>query len=116
MDDTSLKLDLLTAADITDAATLVLTAFGMPRPYAQDLQRHLALDPGGWWLGRMQGQLVGMAGLTDYGSCAFLGLMVVHPGFQGKGIGKRILRHLLAAADARETPMLLLDATAAGYP
>ncbi len=116
MDSTPLTLAALSASDIAEATVLLQQAFKVPRPYGHDLKRHLEMDPAGWWLGRMEGQAVGMAGITDYGSSAYLGLMVVHPGFQGKGIGKRILRHVLATADERQIPMLLLDATAAGYP
>lgn len=111
-----LELELLGAWDIADATVLLQLAFNMPRPYGDDLKRHLAMDPASWWLGRMGNQAVGMAGFSDFGSCASVGLMVVHPGFQGKGIGGRILRHVLAAADARKIPMLLLDATTAGHP
>ena len=116
MTDTPLSLRILEAADIDDAATLVRAAFGLPRSYEEDLKRHLATDPESWWLGRMDGVTVGMAGLSDYGTCAHVGLMVVHPGSQGKGIGGRIMRHILAAADERKIPMLLLDATPAGHP
>lgn len=116
MDGTPLTLGALGASDIADATALLQQAFSMPRPYGPDLKRHLAMDPAGWWLGRMDGQPVGMGGFSDFGSCAYVGLMAVHPGFQGKGIGGRILRHILAAADARKIPMTLLDATAAGHP
>src|SRR5262245_34915583 len=72
MSDTPLALDLLTASDIPDATALLQQAFSMPRPYGHDLKRHLAMDPASWWLGRMEGQAVGMVGLTDYGSAAYL--------------------------------------------
>lgn len=116
MTDSSLSLRLIETADVAEAATLARTAFNAQRPYEQDLKRHLATDPGSWWWGHVGDRAVGMAGLSVYGSCAYLGMMVVHPEWQGRGIGGRILRHILAAADGRRIPMLLLDATVAGYP
>lgn len=46
-----LELELLGAWDIADATVLLQLAFNMPRPYGDDLKRHLAMDPASWWLG-----------------------------------------------------------------
>lgn len=42
-------------------------------------------------------------------------LLAVHPDYQGKGLGSRLLKHGLDLADA-EGRVVYIEATAAGYP
>jgi GNAT superfamily N-acetyltransferase len=70
--------------------------------------------------GRVRGvrsgaELLAQGVLGDYGTCATLAKMVVHPSAQRRGLGARLLDGFLAEADARGTPVGLC-ATDLGRP
>ncbi|WP_106419217.1 GNAT family N-acetyltransferase [Salinicola tamaricis] len=59
------------------------------------------------------GELVGTGFCTDHGNMATLGLIIVDDAWQGRGLGREILVHLMALAGERP---LALVATTAGAP
>lgn len=59
------------------------------------------------------GQLVGTGFGTDHGSMATIGLIIVDDAWQGRGLGREIMMHLMALAGERP---IALVATTAGAP
>jgi GNAT superfamily N-acetyltransferase len=103
-----------TEFDATDA--VLMAAYQVQHSWKENLQRYLALAPGGAFVAKDDGTIAGFGGAMDYGPFAYIGLMAVHPGLQKRGIGQMILEHLLAWLDARGCATVLLDATPVGVP
>lgn len=55
------------------------------------------------------GELVGYGGLAAYADEAFVQTIGVRPSYQRRGIGGTLLKALLAEADARAVPSVLLE-------
>jgi GNAT superfamily N-acetyltransferase len=106
-----LTLDLVNQAD-----ELLQSAFGKPERRVNDLLRVLRLQPDGYSLAYLGGELAGMGGAVDYGEFAYIGMMAVHPRFQRKGVARSLLEYLLSWIDARAIPAAFLDASSMGYP
>ncbi len=51
------------------------------------------LNPNGCFVAEHEGRIVGYAFSRIWGTVAWIGTFGVHPEFQGRGIGKRLLRH-----------------------
>lgn len=84
---------------------------------AQDWRRLIALHPttvvGAW----SEGRLVGTATLAVYGDAlAWLGMVIAHPEFRGRGIGAAVVDAVLATPEAQKVATIGLDATSAGAP
>lgn len=84
---------------------------------AQDWRRLIALHPttvvGAW----SEGRLVGTATLAVYGDAlAWLGMVIAHPEFRGRGIGAAVVDAVLATPEAQNVATIGLDATSAGAP
>jgi len=84
---------------------------------AQDWRRLIALHPttvvGAW----SEGRLVGTATLAVYGDAlAWLGMVIAHPEFRGRGIGAAVVDAVLATPEAKKVATIGLDATSAGAP
>jgi len=110
-----IEIHPLTAAMVDSADQLLMQAFGKPEPRISDLLRALELQPDGYYLAYENDELAGMGGALDYGEFAYVGLVAVHPCHQRRGVARRLMDHLLAWLDARQTPGVLLDASAMGY-
>jgi len=61
-------------------------------------------------------KIVGIGELMLTADTAWLGNIIVHPEFRGRGIGTLLTQHLMEAANAREKPLQLLLATVEGAP
>ena len=105
----------LSAVDIPAADKIVMSAFGQSESRLDEMRRYLEIQPDGYFVAEQAGIMLGMVGAIDYGTFAYIGLMVVWPEFQGRGIGRLLMEHLLGWLDQRGTPSLL-DATEMGYP
>ena len=63
--------------------------------------------------------MAGIVGAYNYGPCASIGMMAVHPQAQRQGIGYILMRSLVKHLDGQGVPLLFLEASAAGqrlYP
>jgi predicted N-acetyltransferase YhbS len=112
----SVSIHTLTASELEAAERIVQAAFRTSEGRLRDLRRYLALQPDGWLLARVAGNPVGLVGITDYGSFAYVGLMAVHPAAQRRGVGSALMRRALEHTRQRGMPTVLLDATDAGAP
>lgn len=109
-----LTIQTLNDTDLEAVDAVVVAAYKAPRSRKASLQTYLRLQPDGWMLALLDNKPVGLGGLVNYGTFAYLGMMSVLPAMQGKGIGKELMRHLLKWAEEKECASILLDATEAG--
>ena len=101
--------------DLDDALALS-TAEGWNQT-AADWGRLLRLDPDGCFAARDGSRLVGTVTTVTYGrDLAWIGMMVVHPDFRGRGLGAALMEHALGHAHALGVACVKLDATPAGRP
>lgn len=71
-------------------------------PGLHDAGCFYAADPGGFLLGRLDGEAVAGISVVKYGSdFAFLGLYIVRPGFRGRGLGLRLWQAGMATVAGR---------------
>lgn len=111
-----IKIRPLQAADTDSAELLLQKAFQRPAHRRVELERGLRLQPDGWLFAESEGVPVGMVGAIIYDRFSWIGLMAVDPGHQSRGIGRALMNHLLADLDRKGSPMVLLDASDAGFP
>lgn len=78
-----------------------------------DWQRLLALDPDGCFIAEWDGRPTGTATTTSYGKeLAWVGMLLVHPEYRGRGIGNALLNRCLEKL--RGVRCIKLDATSLG--
>src|SRR5207302_10719641 len=106
----------LTEAELDMTNEMLKAAYKVPQSRKESLYRYLAFQPGGSFVAKHDGTVVGFGGAMDYGPFAYIGLMAVHPGMQKRGVGGLILEHLLTWLDERRCPTALLDASPVGAP
>ncbi len=98
----------LTERDIDTAIALTdLEAWGYTR---EDFLRLLALSPEGCFAAESDGAVVGLLTTTRYNGLAFLGAVIVHPGWRGKGLGKRLMEAALGHLDRAGVATVRLNA------
>ncbi len=111
--NSSLRLRLLHATDLPFADSLRAQA-GWNQTRA-DWQRFLALEPQGCFLAEWNGTPAGTATTTVYGMpLAWIGMVLVHPDFRRRGIGRALLERCVAHLRGRDVRCLKLDATSLG--
>lgn len=64
----------------------------------------------------VDGRLVSMGTLIDFGSSAWVAQLITDPGHQGRGLGSKVLRFLIDEAARRGITTLSLVATEQGFP
>ena len=69
-------------------------------------------DPDGAWVAEVDGELVGCALALVRDAMWFLSLLIVRPGFQGRGIGKQLLDAALSTATDRSWIMSTVEPAA----
>jgi GNAT superfamily N-acetyltransferase len=108
-----LELGILTAAD-RDALQQLATSVGWSFTSGQV---NMFISPVGTVFGhRLGDRLISSAGIYIYGSrLASLGIVIVRPDFQRRGLGKSIVQHCLGEAEHNGVPVVLV-ATAQGVP
>jgi ribosomal protein S18 acetylase RimI-like enzyme len=80
-----------------------------------DWERFLAMEPDGCFLAEWEGQAVGTATTTTYGTTlAWIGMLLVHPEFRRRGIGRALLEHCLDHLRRHGVQCVKLDATPSG--
>lgn len=112
----SISIRNLMPHDFAQADMVVRAAFERDVDFQPMLRLHLRIEPEGLWAAWSGERIVGTASAVDYGPLAYLGLMTVHPRVQRQGVGVRLLEHALAWLEARDCPVVLLDATDKGAP
>jgi predicted N-acetyltransferase YhbS len=109
------SFDRLVATDLSDALALSVAEAWNQTP--ADWSRVLRLAPNGCFAARDGGRLVGTVTTTSYGrTLGWIGMMIVHPDFRGRGIGASLMRMALDHLSAQRIPTVKLDATPAGRP
>jgi GNAT superfamily N-acetyltransferase len=98
-----------------DAAATLDAAFGHAGMMGS-LRAAYTLQPENFFCALEHERVAGVVGAHDYGPFAAIGLMAVHPIWQGRGIGGALMGHLLDYLDGRGCRMQILDASAAGQP
>jgi len=102
--------------DIDAADEIARLAFNSPQSRVEELSRFLSFQPDGWLVAVLNGELAGMVGAVDYGLFASIGMMVVHPDLQRKGIGLELMGAILDWIEQRGCPQAILEATPSGEP
>lgn len=110
-----MELRRLTLDDVVAGARLTAAAFG-GEPREARLRRYLALEPDGWFALEEAGTLVALGGAVAFGRLAWLGLIVVEPGRQRRGLGDAVARAAVDWAHGRGCSTICLIATPAGIP
>jgi GNAT superfamily N-acetyltransferase len=105
----------LSPLDVPDALELSCLA-GWNQTEA-DWRRLLALSPDGCFCIDEEGRVVATTTLVTYGChCAWLGMVLTHPNWRGRGFARRLVEHTLATARALGIASIKLDATTQGRP
>lgn len=82
-----------------------------------DWQRFLTADPAGSFVAEHQNQIVGTVTSISYqDKFAWIGMMIVHPDFRSRGIGRALMQQALEYLEKRGHCCLRLDATPQGQP
>lgn len=110
-----IKISTLTEADF-GAAGVVLDAAYDGIGLTNKLKNNFVLQPDGWFCAWLDEQIVGVGGAIDYGAFASIGMIAVHPTAQRRGIGLKLMQHLIGWLDSRQCPISFLDATIMGAP
>lgn len=84
---------------------------------SEDWARFLNFNPDGCFVAERDERVVGTVTTIVYeGRLAWIGMVLVDPGFRGQGIGTALLRQAIAYLDSRRIPCIKLDATPQGRP
>lgn len=111
----NLQIRTLRDTDLDAAEVLLQRAFARPANRRLELERGLRLQPETWFLAEADENVVGMVGAMVYDRFSWIGLMAVDPGRQSCGIGRALMERVLGELDRRNSPMVLLDASEAGF-
>jgi GNAT superfamily N-acetyltransferase len=80
-----------------------------------DWKRFLAVEPDGCFLAEWEGHPAGTMTTTRYGTTlAWIGMVLVHPDYRRRGIGRALLQHGVAHLRGRGVECIKLDATPVG--
>lgn len=83
----------------------------------QDWERLLRLEPDGCFVEERDGVIAGSATALCYGrELAWIGMVLVLPGYRRRGIATALMRHVLAWLHENGNPISKLDATDMGRP
>lgn len=94
---------------------LALCRFAGWNQLEDDWQRFLALNFERVFVAEYEGQPCGTASLTCYGTdLAWIGMVLVHPDFQRRGVASALIRHGLSTLREAKLRCIKLDATDLG--
>jgi len=111
----SIRFRTMTVADIPGGMRLKHAA-GWNQTVA-DWRRFLDADAEGTFVAEFESRIVGtVATITYEHQIAWIGMMLVDPEFRRRGIGEGLMRRALDTLQAREVPVIGLDATPMGQP
>jgi predicted N-acetyltransferase YhbS len=110
-----MNLRLMTPADISEGMRLKDIAGWNQTP--ADWERFLQASPQGCFVVETEGRVVGTVTTIVYeGRFAWIGMVLVDPGWRGQGIGTRLLEKAIEHLEACGVPTMKLDATPEGRP
>ncbi|TAM83092.1 MAG: GNAT family N-acetyltransferase [Acidobacteria bacterium] len=110
-----MNLRTMNASDIPAGMRLKDLA-GWNQTFA-DWQRFLESSPRGCFAAEVDGEVVGTAATIVYEQrFAWIGMVLVDPGFRSRGIGTRLLEKAIEYLDGVGVRTMKLDATPAGRP
>lgn len=109
-------LRILSPDDVSALDGVLMRAFDTSESFGSGIVRHLRLEPEGCFVADYQGRPAGMVTSILYGDTAYIGYMAVEPAFQGKGLGRALIKHVMSCVERRGCRTVLLDATVAGEP
>ncbi|MHB8523208.1 MAG: GNAT family N-acetyltransferase [Limisphaerales bacterium] len=113
MNDVSLRR--MTEGDLTAADALRRLAGWNQTP--EKWRCLLRVEPQGCFVAEHNGEVIGTVTATTYGQAlAWIGMMLVHPAHQRRGIGTRLIRQVLEYLQHRAIACIKLDATPLGQP
>ncbi|MFW9993643.1 MAG: GNAT family N-acetyltransferase [Candidatus Odinarchaeota archaeon] len=81
-----------------------------------DFQRLLHYAPEGCFIAEKNGKKAGIATTTPYGRTAWIGTLIVHPSYRGKGIGRTLMEHAVNHLEANGIETIRLDAVKKAVP
>jgi GNAT superfamily N-acetyltransferase len=106
---------LMKSGDLASAAELSSVAGWNQTP--EDWQMLLHLEPTGCFGIEVDGRLVATTTLLDYEQrLAWIGMVLTHPEYRGRGFARRLVAAVLARAESRGRETVKLDATDQGRP
>jgi GNAT superfamily N-acetyltransferase len=80
-----------------------------------DWQRFLDLSPRGCFVAETAGRILGTVTTIEYeAQVGWIGMLLVHPQFRGRGFGKALLIRAIEHLQAKKIPCIKLDATPLG--
>jgi GNAT superfamily N-acetyltransferase len=112
MESTDPAIRPLTAGDLDEAFGLSSTAGWNQR--IADWRMLLQLAPAGGFAAVAGGRIVGTAIGIDYGTFGWIAMMLVDPGWRGRGVGSQLLEEAMGAVPPGLP--IRLDATPLGQP
>ena len=108
-----LRLRVMTPSDLPFADSI--RALAGWNQTLDDWQRFLAQEPDGCFVAEWNGSPAGTATTTVYGfELAWIGMVLVHPDYRRRGIGRALLEGCLAYLHRRSVRCIKLDATPLG--
>ena len=111
----ALRLRILSRADLPFADSV--RALANWNQTIADWTRFLALEPDGCFLAEWNGEPAGTATTAVYGAeLAWIGMLLVHPDFRRRGIGRALLERCVEHLRGRGVLCIKLDATPQGKP
>ena len=114
-DAEKMQIRLLAERDVAEAMKLK-DAAGWNQT-EDDWRRLLRLSPRGCFAATVGGQVVATTTTTGYGrALAWVGMVLVDPGFRRKGVATALVRAALDSLEAEGVEALKLDATPEGAP
>src|SRR5580700_4974672 len=110
-----LRMRTMLPSDLSFADSLRALAGWNQTP--ADWRRFLAMQPEGCFMAQWNGVPAGTATTTVYGSdLAWIGMVLVHPEYRRRGIGRGLLLKCIEHLQARRVRCIKLDATPQGRP
>jgi ribosomal protein S18 acetylase RimI-like enzyme len=100
------------AIEDTEAVVGLWKQCGLTRPWNdpyKDIERKLGVQPELFLVGLLDGQCVGTAMGGFDGHRGWVYYLAVAPAYQGRGLGRRLMRHLESALESMGCPKLNLQ-------
>jgi GNAT superfamily N-acetyltransferase len=114
---TQFKLKLLQSHDLEGASQILARCYqGSLEVFQNRLDLHMRLEPHGCFGVWQDTELLGIGLYTHFQSYAYIGLIATDPQFQGRGVARAVMNHLLAELKTNGNPKVVLTASLMGQP